>query len=73
MLTVRLPREIDARLAALARATGQTKSHFVRLAIVEHIDEIEAHAAADTRQGDDPFASFAEWDSAADRRAYGGL
>lgn len=41
MLAVRLPPEIEQRLDALAKATGRTKTFYVREAILEHLDEIE--------------------------------
>lgn len=41
MLAVRLPTEIENRLAALAKATGRTKSFYVREAVLEHMDELE--------------------------------
>lgn len=41
MLAVRLPEAIEHRLEALAKATGRTKTYYVREAIVEHIDDLE--------------------------------
>lgn len=41
MLAVRLPEDIEKRLAALAKATGRTKSFYARRAIEEHLDELE--------------------------------
>ena len=41
MLALRLPEDIEARLDALARKTGRTKSYYAREAIVEHIDDLE--------------------------------
>jgi RHH-type rel operon transcriptional repressor/antitoxin RelB len=41
MLAIRLPAEIEARLEALAKATGRTKTFYVREAILEHLDDIE--------------------------------
>lgn len=41
MLALRLPEDIDARLAALAKKTGRTKSFYAREAIVEYIDDLE--------------------------------
>ena len=41
MLAIRLPVEIENRLAALASATGRTKSFYAREAIVEHIEDME--------------------------------
>ena len=41
MLAVRLPPELEQRLADLAERTGRTKSYYAREAIVEHIDDLE--------------------------------
>lgn len=41
MLALRLPEDIEARLEALARKTGRTKSHYAREAIIEYIDDLE--------------------------------
>ena len=41
MLAVRLPEEIENRLAALAAKTGRTKTYYAREAILEHLDEME--------------------------------
>ncbi len=41
MVTVRLPEEIEARLHALAKATGRSKSHYARQAIIEKLEEME--------------------------------
>ena len=41
MLAVRLPEDIEARLAELAEKTGRTKTFYVREAILEHLDEME--------------------------------
>ncbi|MDD9988267.1 MAG: DUF6290 family protein [Spirochaetaceae bacterium] len=47
MLTVRLPEEIEARLQALAKATGRSMSYYVRQAIVEKLEEMaDAHLGA---------------------------
>jgi antitoxin PrlF len=36
-------------------------------------DRVFLSKAQQLRDGDDPFGTFSEWDSAADRKAYGGL
>ncbi len=36
-------------------------------------DRVVISKAQQIRDGDDPFRTFSEWDSAADRKAYGGL
>jgi len=41
MLAIRLPEDIEKRLAALAKETGRTKSFYVREAILEHLDDLE--------------------------------
>jgi RHH-type rel operon transcriptional repressor/antitoxin RelB len=41
MLAIRLPDDIEARLAELAEKTGRTKTFYVREAILEHLDEME--------------------------------
>jgi RHH-type rel operon transcriptional repressor/antitoxin RelB len=41
MLALRLPPDLEARLDALARRTGRTKSYYAREAIVEYIDDLE--------------------------------
>lgn len=42
MLGVRLPKEIDQRLSALASQTKRSKSFYVKEAIVEYLDEYES-------------------------------
>jgi RHH-type rel operon transcriptional repressor/antitoxin RelB len=41
VLALRLPEDLEARLDALARKTGRTKSYYAREAIVEYIDDLE--------------------------------
>lgn len=41
MLAVRLPSDIEKRLNKLAKATGRTKTFYVREILVQHIDELE--------------------------------
>lgn len=41
MLAIRLPEEIEARLAALAARTGRTKTFYAKEAILEHMDDME--------------------------------
>ena len=41
MLALRLPPEIEARLGALAKKTGRTKSFYAREAILRHIEDLE--------------------------------
>jgi RHH-type rel operon transcriptional repressor/antitoxin RelB len=41
MLAIRLPADVEARLDALAKATGRTKTYYAREAILEHLDDLE--------------------------------
>ncbi len=41
MLAIRLPADIEKRLAALAKKTGRTKTFYAREAILEHLEYIE--------------------------------
>ncbi len=52
MLGVRLDPEIQARLTALAKATGRTKAYYVRQAILEHLDDLEDIYLAERRLED---------------------
>ena len=47
MLALRLPKEIERRLEALARRTGRSKSFYAREAILEHLDDLEAAYLSD--------------------------
>lgn len=49
MLALRLPVEMEARLSALAQATGRTKAFYAREAILEHMDDIEDLYLAESR------------------------
>lgn len=49
MLAIRLPPEIEARLADLARSTGRTKSFYVREALLEHLADLEDVYLAERR------------------------
>lgn len=49
MINVRLPDSIGRRLDALARATGRTKTYYVREAILEHLDDLEDLYLAEQR------------------------
>ena len=52
MLALRLPPEIEARLAKLAKRTGRTKSFYAREAILRHLDELEDLYLAESRLED---------------------
>ena len=47
MLALRLPKEIERRLEALAQRTGRSKSFYAREAILEHLDDFEAAYLSD--------------------------
>ena len=50
MLALRLPEDLEARLDALAKKTGRTKSFYAREAISEYIDDLEDLYLAQKRQ-----------------------
>ena len=52
MLAIRLPPDIEARLAELARRTGRTKSFYAREAILTHLDDLEDLYLAESRLED---------------------
>jgi RHH-type transcriptional regulator, rel operon repressor / antitoxin RelB len=41
MLSVRLPEDIEERLDALAKATGRSKTYYVRAAIMAKLEDME--------------------------------
>lgn len=41
MLAIRLPQEIEDRLAELASKTGRTKTYYAREAILRYLDDLE--------------------------------
>jgi RHH-type rel operon transcriptional repressor/antitoxin RelB len=47
MLAVRLDPDLEARLTAVAKRTGRSKSYYVREALRERIEELEDLAAAE--------------------------
>lgn len=49
MLALRLPPDLEARLDALAKKTGRTKSFYAREAIIEHIEDLEDYYLAESR------------------------
>jgi RHH-type rel operon transcriptional repressor/antitoxin RelB len=51
MLAIRLPEGIEKRLEILAKATGRTKTFYVREAILEHLDDLEDVYLAEKRYG----------------------
>jgi RHH-type rel operon transcriptional repressor/antitoxin RelB len=52
MLAIRLPAEVEARLDALAKATGRTKTYYAREAILSHIEDLEDIYLAERRLED---------------------
>lgn len=46
MLAIRLPPEIEKRLAALAKRTGRSKTYYAREAILEHLSDLEDYYLA---------------------------
>jgi RHH-type transcriptional regulator, rel operon repressor / antitoxin RelB len=52
MIAVRLSSEIEARLDALAKATGRTKTFYVREAVLQHLDDLEDIYLAEKRLED---------------------
>jgi RHH-type rel operon transcriptional repressor/antitoxin RelB len=49
MIAVRLDKDIENRLARLAKRTGRTKTFYVREAILEHIEDLEDAYIAEKR------------------------
>jgi RHH-type rel operon transcriptional repressor/antitoxin RelB len=41
MLAIRLPKDIEKRLTALAKRTGRTKTFYAREAILTHLEDME--------------------------------
>ena len=59
MLSIRLSPETERRLAALARRTGRTKSHYARELIESNIEDLEDRCLAEARltRGRKPLSS----------------
>lgn len=53
MLALRLPKDLEARLDALAKKTGRTKSYYARLAIIEKLEDLEDYFLAEERLRND--------------------
>ena len=56
MLAIRLPEEIESRLAALASRTGRSKTFYAREIILTYLEDLEdyylaAQIVADIRKG----------------------
>lgn len=52
MLAIRLPKDIEERLNALAEKTGRTKTYYAREAILEYLDTLEDIYLAESRYED---------------------
>jgi RHH-type rel operon transcriptional repressor/antitoxin RelB len=65
MLAIKLPAEIENRLAHLAKATGRSKTFYAKEAILNHLDDLEdyylaAKVSARIEAGDEPLHSEEE-------------
>jgi RHH-type rel operon transcriptional repressor/antitoxin RelB len=50
-ISLRLPADVESRLAALSTLTGRSKTFYATQAIIEHIDDLEdAHLSAAVRE-----------------------
>ncbi|UWH30582.1 ribbon-helix-helix protein, CopG family (plasmid) [Aeromonas veronii] len=47
MLAIRLPSDIEDRLAHLAKETGRTKTYYAREAILTYLEDLEDYYLAD--------------------------
>ena len=54
-LSIRVPEEIDRRLADLARRTGRSRTFYIREAILDHLEDLE-----DTYLGEQALRDFRE-------------
>jgi RHH-type rel operon transcriptional repressor/antitoxin RelB len=52
MLAIRLPENIEKRLARLAKRTGRTKTYYAREAILKHLEDLEDIYIAEKRLAD---------------------
>jgi len=52
MLGIRLPKDIEQRLDALAERTGRTKTYYAREAILEYLEDMEDAYLAEARLAD---------------------
>jgi RHH-type transcriptional regulator, rel operon repressor / antitoxin RelB len=50
-MSLRLPPDVEDRLAALSALTGRSKTFYATEAIIEHLDDLEdAHLSAEIRE-----------------------
>ncbi len=61
MLAIRLPADVEERLAKLAELTGRTKTYYATQAILEKLEDLEDYYAAET--------AYREY-AAGDRKTY---
>ncbi len=66
MLALRLPKDIEERLEALAKRTGRSKSYYARQAIIEYIDDLEDVFLVEQAMADDRGERFTLSDIKAD-------
>ena len=52
MLAIRLDKELEERLNALAKRTGRTKTYYARKAIEQKLEELEDYYLAEERMRD---------------------
>ena len=52
MLAIRLDKEFEERLDALAKRTGRTKTYYARKAIEQKLEELEEYFLAEDRMRD---------------------
>ena len=71
MITSKLTSKAQTTIPQPVRAALRLKEGDEILYAIEGDRVVLTRSARDP--GDDPFATFGEWDSDADRRAYGGL
>ena len=61
MLALRLPADIEKRLASLAKKTGRSKSFYAREAILRHLDDLEdGYLALRRLEANEPRVSLEE-------------
>lgn len=63
MLALRLPEDVEERLAAVAKATGRSKSYYAREAIVQHLDDLEDIRYRDISRWKQPVTRGVPWPS----------
>jgi len=51
-ISIRLPQDIEQRLATLSQKTGRSKTYYIREAILEYLDDMEDIYLAEKRLED---------------------